>query len=71
MGLPTSLIRFVCRLSLYESTHFTMLSAYAVSRGRPEPRSATLLRHPIGNNALLEVQECLPAMHRLRLPASS
>ena len=49
---------------------FTYRTPYALSRGRPEPRSATLLRHPISNNALLVVQECLPVVHRLRLAAS-
>ena len=49
---------------------FPCLPAYAASRGRPEPRRAALLRHPIGNSAPSGVQECLPAVHRLRLPAS-
>ena len=68
----------------YGLTHFTQLlrptpqltrsafynfSTYVSSRGRPEPRLATLLRHPIGDNALLEGQEFLPVVHRLRLPA--
>ena len=48
---------------------FHYFSAYVPSRGRPEPRLATLLRHPIGDNALLEGQEFLPVVHRLRLPA--
>ena len=43
---------------------------YAPSRGRPEPRRATLLRRPIGRSATTGVQECRPAMRRLRLPAS-
>ena len=43
---------------------------YAPSRGRPEPRPATLLRRPIGSSALPGVRECRPAVHRLRLPAS-
>jgi hypothetical protein len=49
---------------------FAYRSPYNLSRGRPEPRSATLLRHPISNNALLVVQEYLPVVHRLRLAAS-
>ena len=49
---------------------FTYRTPYNLSRGRPEPRSATLLRHPIGNNALPVVQEYLPVVHRLRLAAS-
>ena len=69
MGSLTSLIRFVRHLSHAEGA-FHYLQAYVVSRGRPEPRQATLLRHPIGDNASSEVQECLPAVHRLRLSAS-
>ena len=69
MGSLTSLNCFVHRLSL-KSCAFHYTTTYADSRGRPEPRSATLLRHPIGDNVFLEVQEYLPAMHRLRLPAS-
>ena len=49
---------------------FAYDTPYSLSRGRPEPRSATLLRHPIGNNALPVVQEYLPVVHRLRLAAS-
>jgi hypothetical protein len=49
---------------------FSYRTPYGLSRGRPEPRSATLLRHPIGDNALLVVQECPPVVHRLRLAAS-
>ena len=44
--------------------------AYVRSRGRPEPRRATLLRHPVGDVAAPVVQECRPAVRRLRLPAS-
>ena len=43
---------------------------YALSRGRPEPRPATLLRHPVGDNAPPAVQESLPVVHRLRMAAS-
>ena len=49
---------------------FSYTSAYALSRGRPEPRLAILLRHPIGINGLSVVQEYLPVVHRLRLTAS-
>ena len=49
---------------------FTYRTPYALSRGRPEPRSATLLRHPIGISGTSAVQEYLPAVHRLRLAAS-
>ena len=56
--------------SAYVRDAFYYLLAYELSRGRPEPRQATLLRHPIGNNVFLVVQEYQPAVHRLRLPAS-
>ncbi len=49
---------------------FPALRPYALSRGRPEPRPATLLRRPVGRSAACAVQECLPAAHRLRLSAS-
>ncbi len=49
---------------------FAYTSAYALSRGRPEPRSAILLCHPIGVSGLSVVQEYLPVVHRLRLAAS-
>ena len=49
---------------------FTYFSPYNLSRGHPEPRSATFLRHSIGNNAFILVQEYLPVVHRLRLAAS-
>ena len=68
MGSLTSLNCFVQHLSHMRSA-FHYFSAYVSSRGRPEPRLATLLRHPIGDNALLEGQEFLPVVHRLRLPA--
>ena len=68
MGLLASLNCFVQHLSHMRSA-FHYFSAYVSSRGRPEPRLATLLRHPIGDNALLEGQEFLPVVHRLRLPA--
>ena len=49
---------------------FACPAAYALSRGRPEPRSATLLRHPVGDSGPQAVQECPPVAHRLRLSAS-
>ena len=50
---------------------FACPAAYALSRGRPEPRLRTLLRRPVGLNSGPEaVQECPPVAHRLRLPAS-
>ena len=49
---------------------FPCSAPYALSRGRPEPRSATLLRHPVGDDAHAAVQECPPVVHRLRLSAS-
>ena len=49
---------------------FAYRTPYALSPGQPTPGSATLLRHPIGDNALPVVQECLPVVHRLRLAAS-
>ena len=49
---------------------FAYPTPYDLKPGQPTPGSATLLRHPIGNNALSVVQECLPVVHRLRLAAS-
>lgn len=51
MGLLTSLSRFVGHLS-HMLGAFNNLAAYVASRGRPEPRPATLLRHPIGKTPL-------------------
>ncbi len=69
MGSLASLSCFVRHLSLIRSAFYYFL-AYVSSRGRPEPRPATLLRHPIGDSACAEGQEYLPVVHRLRLPAS-
>ena len=44
-------------------------SPYALSRGRPEPRPATLLRRPVVKRGMA-VQEYRPVVHRLRLSAS-
>ena len=49
---------------------FAYPTPYSLKPGQPTPGPATLLRHPIGNNALPVVQECLPVVHRLRLSAS-
>ena len=49
---------------------FAYATPYSLSRGRPEPRPAILLRNPIGINGLPVVQEYLPVVHRLRLAAS-
>ena len=45
-------------------------NGYALSRGRPEPRPAALLRRPFGRSGAGAALECLPAAHRLRLSAS-
>ena len=47
MGSPTSLNCFVSRLR-HKQRGFPYAEPYTLSRGRPEPRPATLLRHPIG-----------------------
>ena len=41
-------MRFVSRLGINEGADFHAPSPYTLSRGRPEPRSAALLRHSIG-----------------------
>ena len=68
-GFPTSLM-LRHQISGFTKDGFTYLSPYILERGRPEPRSDTFLRHSIGKNALVPVQECLPVVHRLRLSAS-
>ena len=80
VGLPRGFSRqhgltgFALRLRPAPQAHvapaFHWEPPYAPSRGRPEPRPATLLRRPIGCSALPGVRECRPAVHRLRLPAS-
>lgn len=47
MGSLASLARFVRRLGLVGRA-FHCAPPYAASRGRPEPRPATLLRHAVG-----------------------
>ena len=46
MGSPTSL-RASSNVSGSIGRGFAYALPYALSRGRPEPRSATLLRHPV------------------------
>ena len=69
MGSPAS-HEASSNVSAFLQGGFACPAAYALSRGRPEPRPATLLRRPIGNAAPSAVRECLPAAHRLRLSAS-
>ena len=63
-------MRFVSRLRECLRCDFHHRSPYALSRGRPEPRPAALLRRLIGDNVWLAVRECRPVAHRLRLSAS-
>ena len=49
---------------------FNSQPGHTLSRGRPEPRQDTLIRHSFGHSGPPAVQECLPAVHRLRLSAS-
>lgn len=49
MDSPASLNCFVSRLGLM-LRGFPYAAPYALSRGRPEPRPAILLRHPIGDD---------------------
>ena len=50
MGSPASLSCFVSRLRECVRADFHALTPYTLSRGRPEPRPATLLRRPFGHN---------------------
>ncbi len=59
-------ISFVSRLRECAFADFHAKTPYTLSRGRPEPRPAALLCHPIGDNAESVVQEYLPVVHRLR-----
>ncbi len=70
MGLPASQKLLVLRLRVYVCADFHAHTSYMLSRGRPEPRLATLLCRPIGKNGYLAVQEYKPVVHRLRLSAS-
>ena len=65
-----ALMRFVSRLRMYGTADFHAAPPYALSRGRPEPRPATLLRRPVGDNGSQAVQEYLPVVHRLRISPS-
>ena len=47
MGSPASPKRLRLASQACEGADFHALSPYALSRGRPEPRPATLLRHPV------------------------
>ncbi len=58
------------QLSGFTWDGFAYPTPYDLEPGQPTPGPATLLRHPIGVNALPVVQECLPVVHRLRLAAS-
>ena len=60
-------VGFVSRLRACAHRDFHRCAPYALSRGRPEPRPATLLRHPgFGDNEKTVVQEYRPVVHRLR-----
>ena len=69
-GLDGFALKASSRVSGSPQGWFPRPAPYALSRGRPEPRPSTLLRRPIGDNGPEAVQECPPAAHRLRLPAS-
>ena len=58
------------QLSGFTWDGFAYPTPYDLSPGQPTPGSATLLRHPIGDNELSVVQEYLPFVLRLRLAAS-
>ena len=70
MDSPASRIRFVVTPRPWMQGGFPYPADYALSRGRPEPRPAILLRHPIGCSGPVVVQECPPVVHRLRPSAS-
>ena len=55
---------------LYKKPDLPGLSPYFLVPGIPSPGAPSLLRHPIGINGFGAGQECLPAVHRLRLSAS-
>ena len=58
---------FVSHLRICALADFHAKAPYVLSRGRPEPRPATLLRHPgFGSNDDPTVQEYRPVVHRLR-----
>ena len=70
MGSAASRKRFVSGLGFRARPDFPGRAAYALSRGRPEPRPRTLPRRPVGVIGRAAVQECPPVARRLRLPAS-
>ncbi len=70
MGSPASRLCASSRVSGCAPADFPAGAPYLLSRGRPEPRPATLLRHPDRDSARQPVRECRPVMHRLRLSAS-
>ena len=55
---------------LDKAPDFPEASPYFLVPGIPSPGAPSLLRHPIGFNGFGAGQECLPAVHRLRLSAS-
>ena len=65
-----ALMRFVSRLREYVLADFHAGTPYTLSRGRPEPRLAALLRRPIGNSDVNAAREYPPVVHRLRLSPS-
>ena len=64
----TQLLRLMSQVNV--SADFHADTPYTLSRGRPEPRSATLLRRPIGSSAVNTAREYLPVVRRLRLSPS-
>ena len=61
---------FVSRLRECVLADFHAGTPYTLSRGRPEPRSAALLRRPIGNSDVDVAREYQPVVRRLRLSPS-
>ncbi len=68
-GIRDFAIGLVSRLGIC-GDRISLGPPYALSRGRPEPRSRILPRRPIGRSAPAPARECLPVVHRLRLAAS-
>ena len=68
-GIRDFAIGLVSRLGIC-GDRISWAPPYALSRGRPEPRSRILPRRPIGRSAPAPARECLPVVHRLRLAAS-
>ena len=59
-GLTCFALRLVSRLGVSGAADFRAAPPYALSRGRPEPRQAALLRRPIGDSGPQAVRECMP-----------